>query len=133
MTNDEIIAEQTIDRLKMIRDSLLNEAAIVAAYPMWSTEFAVGQIREVWSNTRKYRAPRPPLTIKQLQTMSVPQLLLFGFNRWSESTNLYLIPLWVVGHIDPNDQVECIDGTVYKLSEADHDVRFGCIAYGFQK
>ena len=56
------------------------------------------------------------------------ELVDLGFGSWDGS--LYLIPLWLVPFLNPDIEVESIDGKKERLGDVDNDNRFGCIAAG---
>ena len=58
-----------------------------------------------------------------------------NFGRWSDDSQLRLIPLYLWHCIANGEVLTCIDGKtkIKGLDEIDLDVRFGCIAYGFDR
>lgn len=70
------------------------------------------------------------LTVHLLQSVSVHRLYAEGFRNWDGT--MLLLPLWALPHMQPGEQLECIDGrTVVVGTDAiDDDTRGGCIAYG---
>ena len=68
-------------------------------------------------------------TLQNFKSMDINRLKEFGFKSWDD--NLLLIPLWT-NFILPNDfEVIGIMGDTSTIGNCDKDVRFGCIAYGF--
>lgn len=58
------------------------------------------------------------------------QLNMLGFINWDDS-GLVLIPLHLMKAIKQDFEVTDIGGKKFKLSEADNDIRFGCISSGW--
>jgi len=68
-------------------------------------------------------------TLQNFKSMDINRLKEFGFKSWDD--NLILFPLWM-SFILPNDfEVIGIMGDTSTICNCDKDVRFGCIAYGF--
>ena len=68
-------------------------------------------------------------TLQNFKSIDVNRLKEFGFKSWND--NLLLIPLWAT-FLLPNDfELIGIMGDTSTISKCDKDVRFGCIAYGF--
>lgn len=56
------------------------------------------------------------------------------FGKWSDNSNLYLIPLWLLPVIPVGITLTCISGDkiVYDGKNIDIDTRFGCLAWGIE-
>lgn len=56
------------------------------------------------------------------------------FGKWSDDSNLYLIPLWLLPAIPVGITLTCISGDkiVYDGKNIDIDTRFGCLAWGIE-
>lgn len=95
-------------------------------YPNWGAEFS-------WKETDKILDKFTKEVVGKLswQDLTIAELDALGFGRWSEETELRLIPVYLYWAIPQDIEVTCFDGSTKKLSEADTDNRFGCLAYGF--
>jgi len=68
-------------------------------------------------------------TVQNFKSIDISVLKEFGFKSWND--RLLLIPLWVT-FLLPNDfEVISIMNDTSTIGNCDKDVRFGCIAYGF--
>jgi len=118
----------TFEKCKRIRSIILRRAAEVISYK-WDAEFAVSTLGEIETNLRKkediglYDIQPSDLTATEMEELD--------FGKWTETSEMMLIPLWLFPYLADNIIVNCIDGTtVMKKSEMDNDNRFGCLAYG---
>jgi hypothetical protein len=117
---------------KILRSALLTvamRAAMGAAYPTWSDEFARKEVRDTWSDTSEQ------FTLMELARVPEGVLRNYGFSRWSEEDDLMLVPLWAFNRIADGEHLICIDGTnaIKGTDDVDLDVRGGCLAFGFTK
>lgn len=110
-----------------LRNCVLYQAAEVTAYTSWPTDFAVERLRGL-PERLKQSSWFKPVNANNLTQAQMEEL---GFGRWSEESNLRLIPLWLLPFLQEDIDAECIDGEkVTKVSEMDNDHRFGMLAYG---
>jgi hypothetical protein len=121
-----------MNAVEMLSNTLLNlasRAAQGAAYASWRDDFARKEVAEVWQK------PKCSLTITQIAEAPEADLLRLGFSRWSNDSDLLLIPLWAFNAVADGEQLTCINGEtkIKGTDEIDLDVRFGCIAWGFSK
>lgn len=67
-----------------------------------------------------------------LENLTTDEAHELRFGKWDEDSNLYLFPLWLVPIIPDGMTVYSLDEKpfIYKASEADNDIRYGCVAYG---
>lgn len=121
----------TIEKLTAARNRALNTAAMTNEYKdSWGSDFALKELAMGFSTKSGFGFTEiPVITKEELVALDKCILYEFGFGNWDG--NLVLIPLWVVGFMDENEEVTSISGDKKKLSECDKDVRFGCIAWGF--
>ena len=125
---------ETFKVINNIRNELCDIAAQGAHYKNWSDEFARKEIREViFNQPATMRQKRDTIILDaHLQTMHALELHEAGFREWSEKVpGLFLIPLYLVGWMDPLMNVETIFGKKLALADVDTNVRFGVIAAGF--
>lgn len=54
------------------------------------------------------------------------------FGKWTDESDLYLIPIWLLPIIPIGIELTAIDGekVVYDGKNVDDDTRMGCLAYG---
>ena len=69
--------------------------------------------------------------VGEITDLPSEDLLNLAFTKWEEDSELLLIPLLLKDLIPKDFEVTCIDGTKCKVEDADDDIRFGCVAYGF--
>lgn len=120
----------TFKTLKNIQHCITRRTAEVLAYS-WSDDFCLKYIREmvgVVKDTDWF--PNDGVDIQELSIAEMEEL---GFGLWNDASQLRLIPLWMAPYLNQNTDVLSIRGESCKLSEADNDNRFGCIAYGIVK
>ena len=68
-------------------------------------------------------------TLQNFKSIDTNILKEFGFKSWNDK--LLLIPLWTT-FLLPNDfELIGIMGDISTIGKCDKDIRFGCIAYGF--
>lgn len=124
----------TFKVINNIRNELCDIAAQGAYYKNWSDEFARKEIREVIFNEAAPLRKKTDTIIldAHLQDMHGLELHEAGFREWSEKIpGLFLIPLWLVGYMDPYMPVTDIYGREKALGDIDNETRFGVIAAGF--
>jgi len=128
------MAEMTdFEFLQSVMKELCCAAAMGAAYESWDDDFARKEVREVWADgersMRRVRARK--VAVADLKSFTNEQLFALGFGRWDDK--LRLIPLWAWNYIPDGESLTSISGEIIvKGSQHDDlDVRFGCVAYGF--
>lgn len=121
----------TYEKCCSIRRMLLNRTAEVMVYNNWSNDFATKQIREFPSDVKKMNEGEKLFNIQPLE-LTKSQMQELGFGKWSDETQMMLIPLWLFPFLAEKIETECIDGEkkLTTKSEMDTDNRFGCLAYG---
>lgn len=118
----------TFDICNIILLNIANKAAEVFTYKNWSDEFCRNEINRTAETIRASKGfiPVDPyeLSLKEMDEL--------GFRRWSDDSDLMLIPFWLASFLKHGIQVESIDGECYYFDEttADNDHRYGCLAYG---
>lgn len=136
--DDDVVApidQMTVEKLSLISSSLLNLAAMTAAYPSWDDKFSRKEIQNVWSNahSRWHQKFDIVITREDILSLSEEQRHRFGFSRWSGEIPIILIPLWVFNYLEDDMILTCIFGEKTKTKgggEIDLDTRGGCIAWG---
>lgn len=127
----------TFNYLNSILLELAAEAAQASAYKQWDDKFTRESIRDIWmdGDAPLRRKRNQQVSIGELLALSHDELSSLGFQKWDKT--LRLIPLWAYHYIADGETLIGINGkTVIKDAfndDVDLDVRFGCIAYGFQK
>ena len=109
--------------LENLKNFVVNRNAQAFEYENWSDDFKLKEIREGYDEFMKQEV--------DFTNFSKEELLEIGFSMWDEK--LILMPLWAF-HI-------CIDDTILTSidddekikgkDEIDTDIRFGCLAWGF--
>lgn len=107
--------------------NIATKAAETFTYKTWSDEFCRTEMQHTVDMIHASKGFEPidpyDLTIDEMKTL--------GFRRWSDDSDLMLIPLWLVDFMKHGIEVECIDGVRYYFDETtDRDHRYGCIAFG---
>lgn len=123
--------------LKKIKELVVKQVthAITTFDRNVSHEYAEAHIYKTKVNTEKlYKDLIDQLgivTLDELKCLTHNRLQQFGFGLWSDHDPIRLIPLRLIPLLDPNMEVVSIDGNRCLLKDADTDIWFGCIAYGF--
>ena len=94
-------------------------------YDTWNAETAWRVASEVLDKLADEAKDLPWLDL------SAAELDALGFSEWSKETGLWLIPSHLYRAIPGDTEVTAFDGETQKLSDADTDNRFGCLAFGF--
>ena len=68
-------------------------------------------------------------TLQNFKSMDINRLKEFGFKSWTDE--LLLIPLWATFLLPNNFELIGIMGDTSTIGKCNKDIRFGCIAYGF--
>lgn len=55
-----------------------------------------------------------------------------GLKKWDSESSLFLLPLWLCLCLSPGTEVISVDGEKDMLCNVDKDIRYGCIAWGFE-
>lgn len=106
-----------------------NRISETVQYTSWSDEFCRKEVKEA---TDEF--------LKELEkcidwnNLTIQEAAELRFVRWSESSGLYLLPLYILPILPIGTTLTCIDGEeiVYDGSNIDNDTRGGCIAYGIR-
>lgn len=127
--------QNTADFLQSVLKEIATRASMGAAYEKnWDANFARKEVVEAWKDERGHmrKARHRKVTVDELKALPVTTLRQLGFGGWEEG--LTVIPLWAWNYIADGETLLCIDGKPYvKGKDAiDLDVRFGCIAFGFE-
>lgn len=114
---------------------IATRAAMGCAYAKnWDADFARKEVMESWRDEGTYsrKASCRKVSVAELQALPISELRSLGFGGWDEK--LTLIPLWAWNYIADGETLTSISGdkAVKGEQEIDLDVRFGCIAYGFE-
>lgn len=109
---------------------LMNNIQMGLSYEGWSDEFSYKKIKEKYTNIKEELKD----IVGDITALSLEELKELGFSKWSEESELQLIPLWAFDLIPDGTELESISGNkaVKGKGEIDLDVRFGCIAWGFK-
>ncbi len=115
---------EELKTIQKYKNFIVNLNAMAFEYDSWSDDFKLKEIREGYD---KYREE---LNI-DFTNFSKDELLEIGFNMWDEK--LILMPLWAFHICNDGAILTSISGDekVKGKDEIDTDIRFGCIACGF--
>lgn len=110
---------------------LTNKLAESNTYP-WSEKFKAEEIKRAFD--KFYESAKNTLDL-DLNKLTIAELQEMRFMRWSEESDLWLIPLWFVPLLPVGIELTTIFGqkVTYTGDNIDLDIRFGCIAYGIMK
>lgn len=107
----------------------LSRLAEPAVYTQWSDEYARQNSFQVLEEFHKY-------VVEKVDLAALPpsELRELGFSLWDEGSNLFLVPLHLVGALTPGTRLYGIDGeeAIVGKDKIDLNVRMGCIAYGIR-
>lgn len=109
---------------------LMNKIQMGLSYENWSNEFSYKEVKESYANIKEQLSE----IIGDITELSADELKELGFKKWEEESELYLIPLWAFDLIPDGTELESINGdkAIKGKDEIDLEVRFGCIAWGFE-
>lgn len=119
----------TFKKAKAIRESLLTRAGEAMSYS-WSNDFKIENLNDIHKSLTRWEEEYGSFKINP-QDLSVGEMKELGFGRWSEESEVMLIPIWLLPFLCEEFEITSISGSKYsKLSEIDNDHRFGLLAYG---
>lgn len=124
----------TFKVINNIRNEICSIAAQTALYKAWSDEFARTEISEVVLKPSLMRKKADTIILDaHLQDMNGLELHESGFREWDPkmTPGLFLIPLYLVGYMDPHMAVIDIYGKPTALGDVDNEERYGVISAGF--
>ena len=112
---------------------LVNKLSELNTYN-WSAEYKQKQLQEFFETFYKSLCKKENISLIDLSEMSVETARELRFTKWSNDSNLYLIPLWFKPLIPVGTELTCIDGEkiIYDGNNIDDDIRCGCLAYGIE-
>lgn len=116
----------SFERSKAVRKILLNNMAQCITYTNWSDKFVIEELRRIPETLKKQEFKLiDPLDLTKGEMVEL------GFGMWDEESGIMLIPLWILPYLVDSFPARSISGEdIFKKSEMDTDVRFGCVAYG---
>jgi len=122
------------DTIVAIRERILSMAAQSAIYSNWSDAFARKEVVSAIFNKDWRGNPvfEPEINKTDLMGMTNAQLETIGFRRWS-SDETWMIPLFILNYLNPDDVYVSVMGAVTPVREFDTDVRGGMLAYFFTR
>ena len=112
---------------------LVNKLSELNTYN-WSAEYKQKQLQEFFETFYKSLYKKENISLIDLSEMSVETARELRFKKWSNDSNLYLIPLWFKPLIPVGTELTCIDGEkiIYDGNNIDDEIRCGCLAYGIE-
>lgn len=124
----------TFKVINNIRIEICHRAAEASHYKGWDDAFARKEINNtVFNEANTFRKKRETIILDaHLQDLSESELIELGFREWSSDTSgLWLIPLFLKEYLSQTMIVTDILGRTYTVSDADTDTRAGVCAWGF--
>lgn len=119
----------TTELVRLIRQAILNVSANVINYD--GQEYAINQLRKLKESIKNSPNFRP-IDPNEIDVQSYRE---FGFHRWDDEDDLYLIPAYLHPFLAENFVCGSIaDATpkIRNMSEIDSEERFGCLAFGIK-
>ncbi len=94
----------------------------------WSKDLQLEEIKESYDRLQRVIKEENP----NFLDMTEDELRDYGFIKWSQSSDLMCIPLYLMNSFREGTELICIDGTkvIVGKDHIDDDNRMGCIAYG---
>ena len=122
-------------QISLIQNDFVIAAAEVGAYcEHWSKDYSIDRLSSLHQNKSRMRENAPHFdyrfTIKDLQGLTPTELFSLGFRQWDNDFS-FMIPLYLLNYLEPEDEYKCISGGVEKVKDFDDDHRYGCLAYFF--
>ena len=121
----------TYEKCQTIRRILINRTAEVMAYSSWPDKFAAKEIRNLPEDIKEMKGGKKLFGILPAE-LTHEEMVSLGFRRWSDESDMMLIPLWLFPFLADVFEAGCIDGEtrIFKKADMDNDNRGGCLAYG---
>lgn len=96
----------------------------------WSEKLIHQEISDGYDSIRQQFKDR----IKNIGELTADELKDLGFSKWSNESDLYLIPIWFYDFIPDGIELTSISGekAVKGQDYVDMDTRFGRLAYGIE-
>ena len=106
-----------------------NRVAQTVQYINWSDAFCRKEIKE--AHDMFIEEIKKFIDFNNLTVAEAKEL---RFGKWSEETDIYLIPLYLLPVVPIGMKLTSIFGKdiIYDGTNVDNDIRFGCIAYGIR-
>ena len=107
--------------------SYANSIAPTVYYDNWSDKFSRQEVKE--QTEKMIEKLKKYVNISEITQNEAIEL---GFMKWSDDSDLFLIPLWLISIIPIGTHLESILGNkiIYDGNNIDLDIRGGCIAFG---
>lgn len=113
-------------KLENIRNRLLTGYGEVITYSSWSRDY---KLQHLWDKV-DFLSREYSISEEELRSLSIRQLVSYGFVKWNKEENLYLIPIYLHHYLPYDMVVTSISGDRSTLGECDKDHRWGSLAYG---
>lgn len=106
-----------------------NRVAETVQYTNWSDDFCRKEIKE--AHDRFVEELKKHI---DFQNITIEEARELRFGKWSEDSNLYLLPLYLLPVVPIGTKLTSIFGEdiIYDGSNVDNDIRCGCLAYGIR-
>lgn len=114
---------------------LANKMAQSYLYENWSDEFARKETRNAFDRFYKSLKRNSNKELIDFDELTAEEAKELRFGKWSEDSDLYLIPLYLVPLIPLGTEFKniCGDKEIFNgLDSMDLDIRFGCTAWGIE-
>lgn len=85
------------------------------------------ELRQTWKTIYEYLKQK---NLPDWRNLTLKEAKELRFGRWSNESDLWLIPLWLFPLIPEDLELTSIGGQKGLVSEVDTDTRFGCLAWG---
>lgn len=118
----------TFQICQMILLATATRAAEPTVYQSWGSEFTAKNIRDL--PTRLYASPDfEPVDPNDLTLEEMKNL---GFRKWSDDSNMMLIPLYLLPYLKDGFRAISISGEEFTFNrdKADNDHRMGLLSFG---
>ena len=118
----------TFQICQMIMLATATRAAEPIAYSSWDSEFAIKHIRDLPNRL----IGSPDFSPVDPNELTLEEMKNLGFRKWSNKTNLMLIPLYLLPYLKEGITVTDISDNQYYFFRdgADNDHRMGLLAFG---
>lgn len=104
------------EKAVLVRRNMATVSAEIAMYDRWPVEYSVKEIR---SRNQKLVDHCRGISV---MAFTQDQCDALDFSKWSDDSELRLIPVWLYPHLRYGDRLTCIDGSTVTVAKGYHNM-----------